>query len=90
MYHTLPSDARLEGIKREARDLLHSARRRDAVALGRFQCFDPLAGLSQPRLSDALYVIAREYGYCSWARLKERLSQTACSSALYSFTTCQS
>ena len=74
MYHTLPSDTCLEGVKRETRDPLHAMRRREAAAFGRFQRFDPLAGLMQPRLSDALYVVAREYGYNSWERLKERLS----------------
>lgn len=77
MYHTLPSDACLEGVKKEAKDLLHAVRRREAAAFGRFQCFDPLAGLMAPRLSDALYVVAREYGYSTWQKLRERLEGTA-------------
>ena len=81
MHHTLPSDACLEGIKKEARELLHAIRQGDAAAFGRFQCFDPVAALLDPKLSDALYVVAREYGYGSWERLNERLA-TTCSSRL--------
>lgn len=77
MYHTLPSDACLEDIRQEARDLLNAVRRREAAAFGRFQCFDPLAGLLEPRLADALYVVAREYGYSSWEKLKERLGSSS-------------
>lgn len=76
MYHTLPSDACLEDIKKEARDLLHAVRRREATAFGRFQRFDPLAGLLEARLADALYVVAREYGYSSWQKLRERLESS--------------
>jgi len=73
MYRTLPPNACPEDIKREARNLLHAVRRREAGAFGRFQSYDPLAGLVEPGLADALYIVAREYGYSSWQRLKERL-----------------
>jgi hypothetical protein len=77
MYHTLPSDACLETIKKEARVLLHALRRREAAAFGRCQRLDPLAGLLEPSLSDALYVVAREYGYRGWQKLKERLESNS-------------
>jgi hypothetical protein len=35
-----------------------------------------LAGLAQPRLDDAQYVVAREHGYGSWQKLKEHLHTT--------------
>ena len=74
MYRRLPFDARLNSIEREARELLHAVRRRDAAAFGRFQSYDPLAGLLAPRIADALYIVAREYGYSSWRKLKECLA----------------
>ena len=64
------SRVNLEAMKREARDLLHALRRQDAAALRRYHCVDSLAGLSQPSLADAQYVIAHEYGYCSWQKLQ--------------------
>jgi len=73
MYHTLSPNTCLADVRKEARDLLDALRDGEPMAFGRFQCFDPLAGLLKPRLADALYVIAREYGYSSWEKLKERL-----------------
>ena len=73
MYRRLPFDAHRNSIEKEARDLLHAVRRRDAAAFGRFQSYDPLAGLLAPRIHDALYIVAREYGYSSWQKLKECL-----------------
>lgn len=72
MYRTLSPATHVEDVKREARDLLHAIRKHDAVAFGRFQSYDPLAAL-QPRLADAQYIIAREYGYSSWRKLTQRL-----------------
>ena len=66
----VPFQATLEGMKREARDLLHALRQRDAVALRRYYSADPLAGLSQPSLADAKYIVAHEYGCCSWQKLQ--------------------
>ena len=73
MYRRLPFDPDLKDIRREARDLLHAVRRRDVAAFGRFQSYDAVAGLLIPRLDDALYIVAREYGYSSWQKLKECL-----------------
>jgi hypothetical protein len=83
MHRILLSDAHLEDIKREARDLLHDLRRRDAAAFGRFQSYDPLAGLLEPRLDDALYIVAREYGYSSWQKLRERLDSRSSTGTTY-------
>ena len=71
MYRVLPSDVNLEDIKKEAMNLLYRLRERDGTALRRYYSFDPLAGMFDPRIDDAQYVIAREYGYASWRRLIE-------------------
>jgi hypothetical protein len=73
MSRALDSQANLENIKKEARDLLHALRQRDAAALRRFDSLDPLTDTLVPTLAEAQYVIAREYGYASWRKLQERL-----------------
>ncbi len=73
MCRELFSEANLQDIRKEARDLLSNLRRGDAAAIGRYHSLDPLAGTYLPSLSDAQYIIAREYGYASWRKLKERL-----------------
>jgi len=73
MYRVLPSVVNLEGIKREARSLLYRLRQRDETALRRYYSLDPFAGMFEPRIDEAQYVIAREYGYASWRRLMEHL-----------------
>jgi hypothetical protein len=70
------SQANLEAMRREARDLLHALRQRDAAALRRYHSIDPLAGLSQPSLADTKYIIAHEYGYRSWQKLQADLLVT--------------
>jgi hypothetical protein len=67
----------LEDFEKQARNLLHSLRRRDAAAAQTYSSFDPLAGNSQPSLADAKYVVARQYGFRSWQELKQRVVSAA-------------
>lgn len=73
MSRSLPSQRNFEDIRKEARELLHGLRRWDAGALRRHHSLDGEAGESPARLADAQYVVAREYGYRSWRKLKQRL-----------------
>lgn len=73
MYRVLPSNVNLEDIKTEAMNLLYRLRQRDETALRRYYSFDLFAGMFEPRIGEAQYVIAREYGYASWRRLIEHL-----------------
>ena len=66
-----------EDIRTEATNLLYRLRQRDKTALRRYYSFDPFAGVFEPRIDDAQYVIAREYGYASWRRLREHLTGLA-------------
>jgi hypothetical protein len=70
------SPQKLDDLKKEARQLLHALHQREAAALRRYYSIDKLAGLAQPRLDDAQYVVAREHGYGSWQKLKEHLHTT--------------
>jgi hypothetical protein len=71
MYRVLPSRVDFEEIKREATNLLYQLRQRDESALRRYYSLDPFAGIFEPRIEEAQYLIAREYGYASWRRLME-------------------
>jgi hypothetical protein len=69
MCSAISSRPILDDLKKEARQLLHSLHRRDAAAVRRDHSIDKLAGLAQPRLDDAQYVVAREHVYGSWRGL---------------------
>jgi ankyrin repeat protein len=72
----------LEVPKRQARDLLKQCRAGQVEALDRIRRQHPkfqpkdnaTIAASRLRLSDAQLVIAREYGFSSWAVLKERIN----------------
>lgn len=72
MNATASPNKNIEKFEKEARNLLHDLRRREAAAIRRYFSFDPLAGNSQPGLADARYVVARLHGFRSWRELKER------------------
>jgi ankyrin repeat protein len=75
---TLPSDANLKHLKQQARDLLKAFKAADAEALARIQSALPrmksrsAAEIRRAKflLSEAQFVIAREYGFESWPKLK--------------------
>ena len=73
MTRSLPSQRHFEDVRKEARELLHDLRRWDAAALRRHYSVDCEAGKFPARLVDAQYIVAREYGYRSWQKLKQRL-----------------
>jgi hypothetical protein len=75
MQRSWPSNPMVDGMKKEARILLHGLLRQDSAALRRYYSTDPLAGSSSPRLEDAQYVIAREHGYSSWRKLEVHVTQ---------------
>ncbi|HEV3057076.1 MAG TPA: ankyrin repeat domain-containing protein [Vicinamibacterales bacterium] len=80
----LPERPSLEQLKRQAKDLLHSARAGELGALGRFRILPAFArrsdadlGRAAIALHDAQSVIAREYGLDSWNALRERVEELA-------------
>jgi hypothetical protein len=70
---TLNSGRNLHALEKEARKLLHDLQRMDPRAVQRYSCHDPLAGEFQPRLGDARYAVARQFGLKSWQELNERV-----------------
>src|SRR2546428_7597307 len=79
MKRQLPSRANLDQLKHQARDLLNAHRAGDEDALRRIRESHPRwsqaaeADVRAARftLSGAQLVLAREYGFVSWPKLKE-------------------
>ncbi len=63
----LPARPNLEHLKNQARTLLQQEQASDASARTRFAAVGVAV---QPKLADALHVIAREYGFDTWPALK--------------------
>jgi hypothetical protein len=83
MNKELPARANLEHLKSQAKDLLAALERGDATAFERFRASLPAArGMSDEglramslALHDAQSVIAREYGFASFAELKAEVER---------------
>nr|HEV7955097.1 ankyrin repeat domain-containing protein [Candidatus Acidoferrales bacterium] len=70
----LPDRPNLEHLKKQAKALLREFQQKKPAAIEKF---NSLPGKIRPRLSDAQYLIAREYGFETWAKLKERVESLA-------------
>lgn len=81
MSKSLPSRPNLEQLKNQAKDLLKSHKAGDLQAVERFRANHPRwsnvsdSEIRAARLSlnDAQLVIAREYGFANWPKLKEHV-----------------
>ena len=62
----------LSAAEKEARALLRSLQRKDPLAAGRYSAFEAFDRFPT-RLADAQYLVARRYGFKSWAALKSCL-----------------
>jgi ATP-dependent Clp protease adapter protein ClpS len=79
-----PTKPDLAQERRRAKDLLKAVRRGDDAAIARFRAHHPRLAeltLGEPtghvKLSDAQWVIAREYGFASWSSLKTYIEQVS-------------
>lgn len=78
MPKSLPATPSLKQLRKQAKDLLSSFQQNDTTAADRFQQHLPRPTNASPfissettvNLSDAQLVIAREYGFASWPKLK--------------------
>src|SRR6516225_2118584 len=81
MPKTLPSRPNLEQLKNQAKDLLKHHKSGDVESLNRIRDSHPnFSNATEQQLravsfslSDAQLVIAREYGFASWPKLKEHV-----------------
>jgi hypothetical protein len=73
----LPTHPSLEQLRKQAKELLREYHAGNTAAADRFRGISPrLADSSQTKdvtLADAQFVLAREYGFESWARLKQHI-----------------
>ena len=76
MYRELPAKPNLEHLKNQAKELLHAFQQCEAAAKERFAALSA-SSASSPKLADALHVVAREYGFPSWPKLKEHVDSLA-------------
>jgi ankyrin repeat protein len=85
MSKSLPARPNLEQLKNQAKDLLKSHQAGNPEAIERVRQHHPswsATSVSEVRharlsLTDAQLVIAREYGFASWPKLKERVDSIA-------------
>jgi hypothetical protein len=70
MPELLPVQTNLEQLRRQAKDLLRAAKAGDAEALARIA-----AVADRLTLASAQLVLAREYGFASWPRLKREVER---------------
>jgi ankyrin repeat protein len=75
MSRELPAKPNLEHLKNQAKDLLRSHQQNDPEAKTRFAAHITLS--AAPRLADALHVIACEYGFPTWPKLKDHVESLA-------------
>ena len=78
----LPERPNLDQLKRQAKELLRSARAHESAALARFRILPAFASMSDVDLArrtlalhDAQSVIAREHGFETWNALRERVEE---------------
>jgi uncharacterized protein len=70
----LPARPSLEQLRKQAKELLKAYRTDDRAAVARFKSHHPRPGSTKRvALADAQLVLAREYGFASWAKLKHRV-----------------
>jgi ankyrin repeat protein len=76
----LPPNPSLQQQRKQAKELLRAVRAGDASAHARVRRYLP----DKPRLTlaDAQFVIAREYGFESWARLKSHIEEQSAGEAI--------
>ena len=72
---TLPPHPDLDQQKKLARELLRAFRAGDPEAVARMRA--ALPDKSRLSLTDAQFVLAREYGFASWRELKDRIASLA-------------
>jgi ankyrin repeat protein len=66
----LPARPNLEHLRKQARLLLRGCLQADTAAIDRFRDVEVTYSGATPKLADAQHVIACEYGFATWAKLK--------------------
>jgi hypothetical protein len=72
MSRELPAKPNLEHLKKQAKELLHEFQQGEPAAIERFRSM-ALSAPASPKLAEAQHVIAGEYGFASWPKLKQHV-----------------
>lgn len=78
---TLPPEPSLAQLRKQAKELLHSYRAGNEGAVAEVERFEQRAGPANFALADAQRVLARAYGFSSWAELKHQVTRLPSCSA---------
>jgi ankyrin repeat protein len=73
----LPARPSLEHLKKQAKALFQAVEERDPGAIVRYRAHIAPDAASEPKLADALHVIAREHDFASWPELKDHVESLA-------------
>ena len=73
MSRQLPAKPSLEHLKKQAKELLQGFQQGEPAATDRFRALASRSALAAPKLADAQHVIARDYGFASWLKLREHV-----------------
>jgi ankyrin repeat protein len=73
----LPAKPNLEHLKKQAKELLSQSQQGDAAAIERFRTLASFHAPESLKLADAQHLIAREYGFASWPKLREHVESLA-------------
>jgi ankyrin repeat protein len=73
----LPAKPNLEHLKKQAKELLSKCQQGDAVAIERFGSVASFSAPGSLKLADAQHLIAHDYGFASWPKLKEHVESLA-------------
>jgi ankyrin repeat protein len=79
MSTSLPPKPNLEHLRKQAKTLLDDFETGDPLAINRFK-IQQITGV--PKLADAQHVVAREYGFESWPKLKEHVEAAEMASTM--------
>jgi ankyrin repeat protein len=77
MSDALPARPNLEHLKKQAKALLREFRAGDAEAIAKFRTLGSIAAGRAPKLADAHRLVARDYGFASWQKLKAHVAAAA-------------
>jgi ankyrin repeat protein len=73
MSRELPAKPNLEYLKKQAKEFLHDIQQRQPDAVERFRALASDSTPDTAKLADAQHLLAREYGFPSWPKLKEHV-----------------
>src|SRR5438309_8415355 len=73
MSRELPERPNLEHLRKQAKALLREIQQGEAAAMERIRSIASFPASASVKLADVQHLIAREYGFVNWPKLKEHV-----------------